>query len=67
MKKSKFTPKRFIDGFVMKHQQKGGYKIVEYSHIPLGIANSKKRTIKRDLDQSTAEAELYKLETKYKL
>jgi hypothetical protein len=46
----------------MKHQPKGGYKIVEYSQMPDGTS-PKKRTLHKGLDMTIAELELYKLET----
>jgi len=63
MKKSKFTLKRIVDGYELRHQQRGGYKITEYSHLE-NNTGSKKRTIEKDLDLSTAEARMYVLETK---
>ena len=58
-----YKPKRIIMGYDMKHQQRGGYKIIEYSKMP-DDTGARKRTIHKNLDSSTAEALLYKLEGK---
>jgi len=63
MKKSKRTEQRIIIGYVMKHQQAGGFKIQEFSHTKSNRV-IKKRTIHRDLDINTADSFMYTLESK---
>jgi hypothetical protein len=65
MKRTSYKPFRIIDGYLIKPQQGGYYKIVEYSSMSNG-QGYKKRTVAKNLDLSTAEAELYKLEKQNK-
>lgn len=56
-------PKRLILGYEMKLQVFGGFKIVEYSQMDNG-EGFRKRTLHKNLDLSTAEDIIYRLENK---
>ena len=55
---------RIIDGYQMKKQLHGGFKITEYSHIEGNPI--KKRTLYKNLTMTDAEDLLYRLESKLK-
>ena len=55
---------RVIDGYQMKKQLHGGFKIVEYSHVEGQPASARKRTLHKNLLLTDAESLLYKLESK---
>lgn len=58
-----YKPKRVIEGYQMKKQLHGGFKIVEYSRM----SNEdviRRRTIHKNLTLTDAENILYKLETR---
>lgn len=59
-----YKPTRDIDGYQMRRQLHGGFKIVEYSHY----SNEdiiRKRTIYKNLTLTEAEDKLYRLEGKF--
>lgn len=58
-----YKPKRVIEGYQMKKQLRGGFKIVEFSRM----SNEdviRRRTIHKNLTLTDAENILYKLETR---
>lgn len=55
-----------IKGYEMRKQQRGKFKIIEYSQATPN-SELRKRTIRKDLNMSEAEAVLYELEHKLKL
>ena len=63
MSKTSYKPIKIIDGYQMKKQQHGLFKIVEYHHYS-NEQNIRKRTIQKNLTLSEAEDILYQLETK---
>nr|DAF47593.1 MAG TPA: hypothetical protein [Myoviridae sp. ctByu2] len=54
---------RYIDGYRIKKQQHGLFKVIEYSSLVDGTS-LRKRTLFKDLTISDAEDHVYKLETK---
>lgn len=58
-----YKPIKIIDGYQIKKQQRGLFKVVEFSHYS-NESKLRKRTIYKDLDISNAENILYRLETK---
>lgn len=61
MKKQSYKPTRLSDGFRIKKQLHGLFKIVEYYHFSNeGIL--RKRTVAKNLNLSEAESKLYQLE-----
>lgn len=63
--KNSYKPIRVIDGYQMKKQLHGGFKIVEYSHFN-NEDFLRKRTVHKNLTLSDAEDKLYRLESKLK-
>ena len=64
-KRNTHRTRKVIDGFRMKKQLHGGFKIVEYSHFEkngYAITEIRKRTLYKDLPMTDAEAKLYELE-----
>ena len=57
---------RTIDGYLMKKQLHGGFKIVEYSHVEGQSSSAHTRTIYKNLTLTDAEDRLYRLESKQK-
>ena len=59
--KNSYKPYRIIDGYFMKKQLRGGFKVVEVSHF----SNEKfyrKRVLKKNLTLNDAEDMIYRLE-----
>ena len=59
------TSKWVLDGYEMKKQISGGYKIVKYTHCEDtrgSVVSVKKQTIAKGLTESDAEARIYALE-----
>lgn len=59
--------KRVIDGYVMKRQSGGGFKVVEFSHKELNgnpVTQVTKKTIKKGMSMSDAENLIFMLENK---
>lgn len=65
VKNAPYKPKRIVDGYQMKKQQHGLFKIVEYYHFS-NEQNIRKRTLHKDLNISEAEDLIYRLESKQK-
>ena len=61
--KKSYKPTRIIDGYQMKKQLHGGFKIVEYSHVRNEVF-LRKKVIHKDLTLTDAEDILYRLESK---
>ena len=61
MKNERYKPNLIIDGYRMKKQLHGGYKILEFSHYE-NESRMRKRTLYKNLDLSTAEDTMYRLE-----
>lgn len=67
MKIASYKPQRTTDGYVMKKQLHGGFKILEYYHYELhgkATTDTRKRTIKKNMLLTDAENLLYRLEHK---
>lgn len=63
IKTKTYKPKRVVEGYQMKKQLHGGFKIIEYSRMSNeGIV--RKRTIHKNLPLTEAEDILYRLESK---
>lgn len=65
MKIDKYKPHKVVDGYQLKKQLGGLYKIIEYSHIS-NEKHLRKRTIYKDLNLSDAEDKIYRLESQLK-
>ena len=51
-------------GYEMKHQQSGGFKVVEYSRMD-NESYVRKRVLKKNLTMTDAEDYIYRLESKH--
>lgn len=60
-----YQPKRIIDGYRMKRQIHGRFKIIEYSRMS-NDTGAKKRTLYKNLTLTEADDAIYKLELKLK-
>ena len=65
LKNAPYKPTRIIDGYQVKKQQHGLFKILEYFHFS-DEHHIRKRTLFKDLTSSDAEDKLYRLESKQK-
>lgn len=63
--KKSYKPTRIIDGYRMKKQLHGGFKIVEYSHFS-NESFLRKKVLHKNLTLTDAEDKLYRLESKLK-
>lgn len=63
--KTPYKPTRITDGYQMKKQLRGKFKIVEYFHFS-NETSIRKRTIFKNLILSDAEDKMYRLETRNK-
>lgn len=63
VKNATYKPTRIVDGYQMKKQQHGLFKIVEFYHYSNEQA-IRRRTISKNLTLSDAEDKIYRLETK---
>ena len=63
--KNSYKPYRIIDGYYMKKQLHGGFKLVEVSHFS-NETFYRKRTLKKNLNLNEAEDMVYRLESKLK-
>ena len=57
-------PKRIIVGYKMKHQQSGGFKVVEYSRMD-NESYVRKRVLKKNMTMTDADDYIYRLESKH--
>lgn len=62
--KNHYKPKRVVEGYQMKKQLHGGFKIIEYARMS-NEQHVRKRTIYKNLTLTDAEDILYRLETKH--
>lgn len=62
--KHPYKPKRVVEGYQMKKQLHGGFKIIEYTRMS-NEQGIRKRTIYKNLTLTDAEDILYRLETKH--
>lgn len=63
--KQSYKPTQVIDGYDMKKQLHGGYKIIKYWHMS-NEQFIRKQTLHKNLPMNVAEEILYKLENKQK-
>ena len=63
-KNAPYKPIKVIDGYQMKKQLHGLFKIVEVYHYSNELGNIRKRTLCKNLTLSDAEDKIYRLETK---
>ena len=63
MKNESYKPKRVTDGYQMKKQLYGGFRIVEFFHFSDEVT-IRKRCVAKHLNLNEAENLLYKLEAK---
>ena len=61
--KQSYKPIRVIEGYAMKKQLRGGYKIIEYWRMS-NEEGVRKRTLHKNLPMTDAEDKLYRLENK---
>lgn len=64
-KNSKYKPECIIDGYSIKKQLMGGFKVIEYSHYS-NEKFSRKRTLHKNLSITDAENIVYELNKKLK-
>lgn len=63
VQKQSYKPTKVVEGYQMKKQQRGGFKIIEYWRMS-NEESLRKRTLYKNLNMMDAENILYQLESK---